>query len=144
MRTSQKIDIEIDKLTRSIENAITGDSFKTEILPLTLSDLKQLNKTDWSFDWKAEAKNKDKLLYKLTIVGNPTVLQGLVSCKTEAIIFLCILLKAVSLIVAQEKFILEFLVILLHTPAGYHLRKVMMDMYHLKAKPNLLNIIDKH
>lgn len=29
MTSSRRIDIEIDKLTRSIENIITGDSFKT-------------------------------------------------------------------------------------------------------------------
>lgn len=79
MTLNQQIDIEIDKLTRSVENAITGDSFKTEILPLTAKDLKQFNKTHWLFDWKAEATNKDKTIYKLTIVENPNILQGLVS-----------------------------------------------------------------
>jgi len=34
----QQIDIEIDKLTRSIENSITGDSFSTEIILLEHSD----------------------------------------------------------------------------------------------------------
>ena len=33
------IDIEIDKLTHSIENVVTGDSFPTEILPLSKPDL---------------------------------------------------------------------------------------------------------
>ena len=33
------VDIEIDKLTRSIENVITGDCFPTEILPLSKPDL---------------------------------------------------------------------------------------------------------
>ena len=33
------IEIEIDKLTRSIENVITGDSFPTKILPLSKPDL---------------------------------------------------------------------------------------------------------
>lgn len=79
MASNRQIDIEIDKLTRSIENAITGDSFKTDVLPLASKDLKQFNKIDWLFDWKAEAKNKDKLVYKLSIIDNPNVLQGLMS-----------------------------------------------------------------
>jgi hypothetical protein len=49
-------EVEIDKLTRSIENAITGDSFKTQVLELTPKDIKSLSKSDWLFDWKAEAK----------------------------------------------------------------------------------------
>ncbi len=35
MTSSKQVGIEIDKLTRSVENAITGDSFKTEVLPIT-------------------------------------------------------------------------------------------------------------
>jgi hypothetical protein len=34
-----KLDFEIDKLTDSILNTISGDSFRTEILLLTKSDL---------------------------------------------------------------------------------------------------------
>ena len=35
------IDVEIDRITHSIENVITGDSFSTEILPLSKPDLLQ-------------------------------------------------------------------------------------------------------
>lgn len=38
MPKQQSFDLEIDKLTRSIENAISGDIFKTEILELTAQD----------------------------------------------------------------------------------------------------------
>jgi hypothetical protein len=45
------IDIEIDKLTQSIENIVTGDSFPTEILPLSKPDLIHLTpKNGWIFD----------------------------------------------------------------------------------------------
>jgi hypothetical protein len=37
-------DFETDKLTHSIENVISGDSFPTEISPLTKPDLKQISK----------------------------------------------------------------------------------------------------
>ena len=79
MARHQPFDIEIDKLTRSIENAISGDSFKTEILELTLTDIRKLKKEDWFFDWKSEAKSKDKNVYKLVIIDNPNIIQGLIS-----------------------------------------------------------------
>lgn len=51
------INIEIDKLTRSIENNITGDSFKTEILPILSKEIKKI---EWIFDWKSEMKTNRK------------------------------------------------------------------------------------
>lgn len=75
----QAFDIEIDKLTRSIENAVSGDKFKTKVLKLTLKDIKGFIKTDWIFDWKVKATQKDKTIYKLVIVDNETVIQGLIS-----------------------------------------------------------------
>lgn len=71
--------VEIDKLTRSIENAISGDSFKTLVLPVTARDITRLKPADWSFDWKKEARQKDKSVYKLVIVDNESVVQGLIS-----------------------------------------------------------------
>jgi len=79
MAVNGQINIEIDKLTRSIENTFTGDSFKTEILKLSLKNIKTLKKTDWLFDWKAEAKKEDKSVFKLVIVNNPDIIQGLMS-----------------------------------------------------------------
>lgn len=77
---NQHIDIEIDKLTNSIENVVTGDSFPTEVLLLDKSDLKHVTKENgWLFDWKKEFQYPDRDAYKLTIVGNPTIIQGLVS-----------------------------------------------------------------
>jgi hypothetical protein len=79
MPKHQPFDIEIDKLTRSVENAITGDSFLTDILPVTSTDLRKLKKADWLFDWKKEAKQSDKQIFKLVIRGNPDIIQGLIS-----------------------------------------------------------------
>jgi hypothetical protein len=50
------IDILIDKLTNSVENTISGDSFKTNVLPLGKDDLKKMKKKDWAFDWHKEYK----------------------------------------------------------------------------------------
>ncbi len=71
------IDIEIDKLTNSIENIITGDSFATEVSLLLKADLKRIDK--WSFDWAYELKQPDRDVYKLTILNNSQIIQGLVS-----------------------------------------------------------------
>lgn len=71
------INIEIDKLTNSIENRITGDSFDTQILEITKSDLKSLEK-GWNFNWGAEYRSKAKV-FKLIIEENYNVIQGLIS-----------------------------------------------------------------
>ena len=50
------LDFKIDKLTDSILNRISGDSFRTEISLLTKSDLKTIPKSKgWLFDWKFES-----------------------------------------------------------------------------------------
>jgi hypothetical protein len=74
------IDIEIDRLTNSIVNTISGDSFLTEVLPATAVDLKTITKkTGWKFNWKSEAKLDDRTVYKLVIEGNRNIVQGLIS-----------------------------------------------------------------
>ena len=78
-------DFIIDKLTNSIENVVTGDSFQTEISVLTQGDLKLATKKNgWLFDWKVEFKEPERDIYKLTIGGNPTVIQGLISLEVKA------------------------------------------------------------
>ena len=74
----------IDKLTNSIENVVTGDSFATEISILTPSDHKNiLKKQGWQFNWKLESNYPERDVYKLTIVGNPNIIQGLVSLEVK-------------------------------------------------------------
>ena len=76
----QHIDIEIDKLTNSIENVITGDRFQTDVSLIDKNDVKSITKNDgWLFNWKSEYKQPDRDVYKLTIKGNPDVIQGLIS-----------------------------------------------------------------
>src|ERR1035437_9103749 len=74
----------VDKLTNSIENVITGDSFATEISILSGNDLKSVSKTNgWLFNWKAEFKEPAREVYKLTIVNNPGIIQGLISLEVK-------------------------------------------------------------
>lgn len=78
------LDFEIDKLTRSVENVLSGDSFPTDISYLTRVDLNQVTKkNDWLFNWKKELDVDNREVYKLTIQGNPSVIQGLVSISVE-------------------------------------------------------------
>ena len=80
----QYTDIEIDKLTNSIENAFSGDRFETELLPVSKADLKLVKKgKGWKFDWKYEFEQTDRYVFKLTIEGNPNVIQGLISFSDE-------------------------------------------------------------
>jgi len=74
----------VDKLTDSIENVITGDSFATEISILSGNDLKSVSKTNgWLFNWKEEFKEPAREVYKLTIVNNPDIIQGLISLEVK-------------------------------------------------------------
>ena len=74
------LDFQIDKLTNSIENVVTKDSFKTEVLPVTKSELKNISKKNgWKFDWNNEFRVQDCTVYKLVIIENTNVIQGLIS-----------------------------------------------------------------
>ena len=78
------LDFEIDKLTNSIENTFTGDSFSTDITLITSGDLKKVTKKNgWQFDWKFEFRRPERDVYKLTIVNNQFILQGLVSLEIK-------------------------------------------------------------
>lgn len=61
-------DFIVDKLTNSIENVVTGDSFATDISILTTNDLKIITKTKgWLFNWREEFKDPARDIYKLTM-----------------------------------------------------------------------------
>nr|WP_225986654.1 hypothetical protein [Rufibacter sp. LB8] len=72
-------------MTNSIENVVTGDSFATDISVLTTSDLKTVSKKNsWIFNWRNEFKEPARDVYKLTIVNNPTIIQGLICLEVKA------------------------------------------------------------
>src|SRR5687767_13408510 len=79
-----RLDFEVDKLTNSIELVETGDVFKTDVLPVTKEDLKLITKKNgWVFDWKYEWKQSGRELYKLLIVDDSAVIQGIISLESE-------------------------------------------------------------
>jgi len=79
------LDFEIDALTNSIQNTVSGDSFETLVLNLEINDLKQVTKKNgWSFNWKIELNDNAKEVYKLTIINNSNIIQGLLSLTIES------------------------------------------------------------
>lgn len=80
-----ELDFIIDGLTNSILNVITGDSFETEIVKISNSDLQNIKLSQkWNFDWENEFKDNSKQVYKLTIINNLNVIQGLISLSIES------------------------------------------------------------
>jgi hypothetical protein len=78
------LDFLIDKLTNSIENIQTGDTFPTNITLLSTADLKMLTKKNgWQFNWKFELKQPEREVYKLIIPNNISVIQGLISLEVK-------------------------------------------------------------
>lgn len=97
-------DFIIDRLTNSVLNTISGDSFPTEVSILTKNDLKGLTKKNgWNFDWRAEFKNEKSEQYKLTIVHNPNIIQGLLSIMIETDHVFMNLLESAPFNIGQNK-----------------------------------------
>jgi hypothetical protein len=84
-RKETGLDFEIDKLTNSIENVVTGDSFATDISLLLQNDIRTVSKSKgWLFNWRNEFKEPARDVYKLTIVNNPAIIQGLISLEVKS------------------------------------------------------------
>ena len=60
-------DIEIDKLTNSIENRTDGNVFETEVIQLFAKDKRQIKKADWRFNWHTELLSENRKVYKLVV-----------------------------------------------------------------------------
>ncbi len=82
-RPLRHLNFEIDKLTNSIENILSGEVFDTVITGLDKSDLKIIKRSDWQFDWRLEFRASQNEVYKLTTVNNPTIIQGLLSIEDK-------------------------------------------------------------
>lgn len=80
-----ELDFIVDRLTNSIENVVTRDSFATEITIWSKVELKIVSKKNgWLFNWTEEFKNPIREVYKLTIVGNPNIIQGLICIEVRS------------------------------------------------------------
>jgi hypothetical protein len=87
-QTKYHLEILVDKLTNSILNKISGDSFPTDTNVISKGDLKVISKKNgWLFNWINESKFKDRQVYKLTIRNNPDIIQGLISISERSFLF---------------------------------------------------------
>ena len=87
MRKSSKYhnDFIVDRLTNSIVNCVSGGSFPTEVLNLTLNDIKSnASLKKWKFNWAKELKAPDREVYKLVITVDHNTIQGLISLIVKA------------------------------------------------------------
>lgn len=83
-RKETGLEFEVDKLTNSIENVKSGDTFPTEISLLTRVEVRGLTKKNgWQFNWISELKIPSREVYKLTITNNPNIIQGVVSLEVK-------------------------------------------------------------
>jgi hypothetical protein len=85
IKDSIGMDLVIDKLTNSIENTFTGDRFQTEVSVLSSSEIKKVTKKNgWLFNWKTEIQHPERDVYKLTIVNNQDIIQGLICLEVKS------------------------------------------------------------
>jgi len=74
-----QFDLEIDKLTHSLEDTTTGDILLTKVLPLDKADLRVLTKkSGWKFNWKTEFIAPEKQVFKIVLQQQPDIIQGLI------------------------------------------------------------------
>ena len=67
-----QLDFEVDELTHPFEDVQIGESYATEVLPLSRDDMKLILKKDgWQFDWGIELENTQKSVFKLAIIKEP-------------------------------------------------------------------------
>lgn len=96
MKISQKI----DRLTNSIANVKTNESFKTEVIPVKKSEIK---KKDWAFDWHKEIASPDRQVYKLVTLENPKIIHGLISLGDSGDVMIMHLIENASFNKGRDK-----------------------------------------
>ena len=81
---NREVDIVIDALTESVVEVSSGKIFKTEVTEATIIYLNSIHKKNgWKFNWKKEKKEINRLLYKLVLKSNTSILLGLISLETK-------------------------------------------------------------
>jgi len=99
-----ELNILIDKLTNSLENVQSGDSFPTEVSLLTKAELTNITKKNgWRFNWATEFKQPARDIYKLTIANNPNIIQGVISLEIKANHVFMHLIESASFNIGKNK-----------------------------------------
>ena len=131
-------DFVIDRLTNSILNTISGDSFPTEVSILTKNDLKTITKKKgWNFNWRAEFKNEKTEQFKLTIVNNPSIVQGLLSITIENDHVFMNLLESAPFNIGQNKLYEGVAGNMVAYACKLSFQKGLTDLLHLQQKQDL-------
>ena len=77
---NQALDIEIDILSESVVEFLTGRIFKTHVSKASIEYLNKIHKKNgWKFNWKKEGKDPNRLVYKMVLDSNKSILLGLIS-----------------------------------------------------------------
>lgn len=77
---NQALDIEIDILSESVVEVLTGKIFKTHVSKASIEFLNKIHKKNgWKFNWKKEGKEQNRLIYKLILEKDKSILLGLIS-----------------------------------------------------------------
>jgi hypothetical protein len=131
------LDVEIDELTNSIKNVISGDRFSTDVSRITKADLKNItNKDGWLFDWRLELKHPERDIYKLTIVNNQTIIQGLISLEVKSDNVFMHLVESAPYNNGKTKLYSGVPGTLLHLRANCYFREDMKEILHSSPKRN--------
>jgi hypothetical protein len=131
-QTKFHLGIEIDKLTNSIVNTISGDSFPTDVHPFSKADLKNVSlKSGWLFKWSNEFKQSDRQVFKLTIQNKPTIIQGLLSISDLKDHFYLNLIESAPFNLGKNKLYKGYKAIYLHLAARLLGTKDIKDLYLL-------------
>ena len=78
------LEIEIDVLTESVVEIKTGKIFKTKMVQTDKDFLNTIHKKNgWKFNWKKEAVQKDRNIFKLTLKNKSNYLLGLISIEKK-------------------------------------------------------------
>jgi hypothetical protein len=75
----QDLAFAIDRITNSIVDVATEESFETDMVPVNHAEIMKVHKKDgWFFNWKLAFKEKNHCIYKLVLLGDGKI-QGLIS-----------------------------------------------------------------
>jgi hypothetical protein len=103
-RVELGLEIEIDKLTNSIENVKSGLSFRTEVTQLRKSDWAILTDNNyWQFHWELEFDIPNREIYKLSLANELNVIQGLMSIEEKKDYIFIHLIESASFNIGNSK-----------------------------------------
>lgn len=137
------LDFEVDKLSNSIENVLTGEVFDTQVVRLNSKDAKQIKKGEWEFDRIKELKNAGREVYKLTTINNPAIIQGFLCFEDKQDHLFMHLIESAKFNKGKSKVYLGVPVIWSLMPVKLHMKEVMRDILLLTQRQHLSNIMNK-